>query len=149
MENCFTLGTRYWYGITDSHVSACQFYSFCSLNNAAAGRKSADVGDYDYEDSGESSSCGGDYDYEDLTDEKYVKTGLKETSSTGEDWIISNVSPIDLGHSLLLPSVNLCQPQVKTSTLVSIEIPFFCLICKINGSSLPYPLLYFSASRKI
>jgi hypothetical protein len=104
------------------------FYSFCSLNNAATGKKSADVGDYDYVDSGESSFGGGDYDYEDLTDEKYVKTGLKETSSTGEDWIISNVSPIDLGHSLLLPSVNLCQPQVKTSTLVSIEIPFFCLI---------------------
>jgi hypothetical protein len=94
------------------------FKTLCSLNNAATGKKSADVGDYDYEDSGESSSCGGDYDYEDLTDEKEARTGLKETSSTGEDWIISNVSPIDLGHSLLLPSVNLCQPQVKTYSLV-------------------------------
>jgi hypothetical protein len=130
MENCCNLGTRYWYGIAKSHVSACQFYSFCSLNSAATGKKSADVGDYDYEDSGESSSCGGDYDYEDLTDDKDARTSLKETRSTGEDWIISNVSPIDLGHSLLLPSVNLCQPQVKTSlTLVSIKIPAFCLIC--------------------
>ncbi len=94
------------------------------MNNAATGKKSADVGDYDYEDSGES-SCGADYDYEDLTDEKYARTILKETSSTGEDWIISNVSPIDLGHSLLLPSVNLCQPQVSLSLLLASKSQLF------------------------
>jgi hypothetical protein len=51
-----------------------------------------------------------DYDYEDLDCEETVSVG-------GEDRIISNVSPIDRGHSLLLPSVDLCKPQVGPMVL--------------------------------
>ena len=35
-------------------------------------------------------------------------------SSVSQDIVIINVSPIDLAHSLLVPRVQDCQPQVET-----------------------------------
>ena len=42
------------------------------------------------------------------------ESGDKSLLSRSKDIVIINVSPIDLGHCLLVPKVQDCQPQVLT-----------------------------------
>ena len=109
----------------------------------SAGRPDEDGADYDYEDSSDSDpTLVKDYDYEDVdwvdktranADTKAVKDDSDERSRAAvveveeEDRIISNVSPIDRGHSLLLPAVNLCQPQVRLRSVADPD-PFWIRI---------------------
>ena len=55
------------------------------------------------------------------------ESGDKSLLSRSKDIVIINVSPIDLGHCLLLPRVKECQPQVSTkySTLKSSTMPLY------------------------
>lgn len=92
-----------------------------SVKKSSARKGKVDVGDFDYENSGDSSPLP-DFDYEDVVTEEYIKNNADERGTGGEDRIISNVSPIDLGHSLLLPSVDLCQPQVLSEDAVRLAL---------------------------
>ena len=60
------------------------------------------------------------------------ESGDKSLLSRSKDIVIINVSPIDLGHCLLVPKVQDCQPQVLTKYSTQI------LNCALLGFKFPY-----------